>query len=113
MAGTMSEILSFIATFSLIICLLVSLYQMRLFFNKYETTKNNHLLFSTVQVSSCFFSFAILIYIFLTSNFDFQIVHSNSHSDKPFIYKFSGAWGNHEGSLLMWILILTIFNFFL
>ena len=111
MAGTMSEILSFAATFSLIICLIVSLYQMRLFFIKYETTKNNHLLFSSVQLSSCFFSFAILIYIFLTSNFDFQIVHSNSHSDKPFIYKFSGAWGNHEGSLLMWILILTIFNF--
>ena len=111
MAGTMSEILSFVATFFLIICLIVSLYQMRLFFIKYETTKNNHLLFSSVQLSSCFFSFAILIYIFLTSNFDFQIVHSNSHSDKPFIYKFSGAWGNHEGSLLMWILILTIFNF--
>ena len=111
MAGTMSELLSFAATFSLIICLIVSLYQMRLFFIKYETTKNNHLLFSSVQLSSCFFSFAILIYIFLTSNFDFQIVHSNSHSDKPFIYKFSGAWGNHEGSLLMWILILTIFNF--
>ncbi len=111
MAGTMSEILSFVATFSLIICLIISLYQMRLFFIKYDTTKNNHLLFSSVQLSSCFFSFAILIYIFLTSNFDFQIVHSNSHSDKPFIYKFSGAWGNHEGSLLMWILILTIFNF--
>ena len=111
MAGTMSEILSFLATFSLIVCLTVSLYQMRFFFNKYTTTKNNHLLFSSVQLASCFFSFAILIYIFLTSNFDFQIVHSNSHSDKPFIYKFSGAWGNHEGSLLMWILILTIFNF--
>ena len=66
---------------------------------------------SLIQLISCLFSFIILIYIFLNSDFNFQIVFLNSHSQKPFIYKFSGAWGNHEGSLLMWVLILTIFNF--
>ena len=112
MAGSMSLTLSFVATFSLVVCFAVSLFQMRYFFSKYETTIGNHLLLSTIQLASCLFSFLILIYVFLTSNFDFQIVYSNSHTEKPFLYKLSGAWGNHEGSLLMWILILTIFNFF-
>ena len=112
MAGSMSLTLSFVATFSLVVCFAVSLFQMRYFFSKYEATIGNHLLLSTVQLASCLFSFLILIYVFLTSNFDFQIVYSNSHTEKPFLYKLSGAWGNHEGSLLMWILILTIFNFF-
>ena len=58
---------------------------------------------SLIQLISCLFSFIILIYIFLNSDFNFQIVFLNSHSQKPFIYKFSGAWGNHEGSLLMWV----------
>ena len=112
MAGSMSLTLSFLATLFLVVCFVVSLFQMRYFFSKYETTIGNHLLLSAVQLASCFFSFLILIYIFLTSNFDFQIVYSHSHTEKPFLYKLSGVWGNHEGSLLMWILILTIFNFF-
>ena len=112
MAGSMSLTLSIVATFSLVICFAVSLFQMRYFFSKYETVIGNHFLLSMVQLVSCLFSFLILIYVFLTSNFDFQIVYSNSHTEKPFLYKLSGTWGNHEGSLLMWILILTIFNFF-
>ena len=112
MAGSMSLTLSFVATFSLAICFAVSLFQMRYFFSKYESVIGNHFLLSMVQLISCLFSFLILIYVFLTSNFDFQIVYSNSHTEKPFLYKLSGTWGNHEGSLLMWILILTIFNFF-
>ena len=112
MAGSMSLTLSFLATLFLVVCFVVSLFQMRYFFSKYETTIGNHLLLSAIQLATCLFSFLILIYIFLTSNFDFQIVYSNSHTEKPFLYKLSGTWGNHEGSLLMWILILTIFNFF-
>ena len=112
MAGAMSEILSFVATFFLIICFSVSLFQMRYFIRKYEGINGNHVLLSTIQFTSCLFAFLILIYAFLTSNFDFQLVYSNSHTDKPLLYKLSGTWGNHEGSLLMWILILTIFNFF-
>ena len=56
-------------------------------------------------------AFTLLIYIFVSSDFNYQLVVNNSHSEKPLIYKIAGAWGNHEGSLLLWILVLTIFNF--
>ena len=74
-------------------------------------TNNNVKLFSTIQFASIVFAFSILIILFTQSNFGFELVTFHSHSEKPFLYKISGAWGNHEGSLLLWILILTLFNF--
>ena len=112
MAGAMSLVLSYTGTILLIICFFVSLFQIRLLFNKYKNIKINHIYVSAIQFISCLVSFLILIYVFLSSDFNFQIVYSHSHSEKPFLYKLSGTWGNHEGSLLMWILILTAFNFF-
>ena len=56
------------------------------------------------------FSFAALTWAFVTSDFSLRLVVLNSHSDKPMIYKFSGTWGNHEGSMLLWVLILTLFG---
>ena len=56
------------------------------------------------------FSFACLIYSFIVSDFSLALVTSHSHSLKPLIYKISGTWGNHEGSLLLWIVILVIFG---
>ena len=56
------------------------------------------------------FSFAALTYAFVVSDFSLQIVVANSHTDKPMLYKVSGVWGNHEGSLLLWVLILTLFG---
>ncbi|MBE0413300.1 heme lyase CcmF/NrfE family subunit [Yoonia sp.] len=56
------------------------------------------------------FSFATLTWAFMTSDFSLQLVYANSHTDKPMIYKISGVWGNHEGSMLLWILILTLFG---
>jgi cytochrome c-type biogenesis protein CcmF len=56
------------------------------------------------------FSFGCLTVSFLTSDFSVMTVIANSHSLKPLIYKISGVWGNHEGSLLLWILILTLFG---
>ena len=44
----------------------------------------------------------------INENFSYQLVVNNSHSEKPLIYKIAGAWGNHEGSLLLWILVLII-----
>ena len=55
-------------------------------------------------------AFAALIWAFVTSDFSVRLVAANSHSEKPMIYKISGTWGNHEGSLLLWILILTWFG---
>src|SRR4028119_161450 len=56
------------------------------------------------------FSFVALTWAFLASDFSVQLVTANSHSDKPWLYKLSGVWGNHEGSLLLWILILSLFG---
>ncbi|WP_114966014.1 heme lyase CcmF/NrfE family subunit [Alkalilacustris brevis] len=56
------------------------------------------------------FSFAALTWAFVTSDFSVDLVVNNSHTDKPMIYKISGVWGNHEGSMLLWVLILTLFG---
>ena len=56
----------------------------------------------------CFFT---LIAGFIVSDFSLTTVYQNSHSLKPLFYKISGTWGNHEGSLLLWVIILTIFSF--
>ncbi len=58
-------------------------------------------------------SFFILMYAYIVSDFSVLNVFQNSHSTKPLIYKISAVWGNHEGSMLLWILVLTIFNFFI
>jgi cytochrome c-type biogenesis protein CcmF len=56
------------------------------------------------------FSFAALTYAFVTSDFSVKLVVANSHTDKPMLYKVTGVWGNHEGSMLLWVLILTTFG---
>ncbi len=55
-------------------------------------------------------SFAALVYAFAVSDFSLALVAANSHSAKPLIYKLSGTWGNHEGSMLLWTLILAGFG---
>ncbi|SEN94639.1 cytochrome c-type biogenesis protein CcmF [Paracoccus alcaliphilus] len=55
-------------------------------------------------------SFAALTQAFVTSDFSVKLVYDNSHSLKPMIYKISGVWGNHEGSMLLWVLILALFG---
>ena len=51
---------------------------------------------------------ALLIGVFLASDMSVALVVRNSHSAKPWIYKFAGAWGNHEGSMLLWVSILGV-----
>ncbi len=55
-------------------------------------------------------SFAALTYAFVVSDFSLKLVVENSHTSKPMLYKVSGVWGNHEGSLLLWVLILALFG---
>ncbi len=57
-----------------------------------------------------FFAFGVLMYAYAVSDFSVQNVAENSHSAKPFIYKLTGTWGNHEGSMLLWVLILALFG---
>jgi cytochrome c-type biogenesis protein CcmF len=61
--------------------------------------------FILVAVSS-----AALVHAFVVSDFSVVNVVENSHSTKPLLYKITGAWGNHEGSMLLWVLILTLFG---
>ncbi len=55
-------------------------------------------------------AFAALTYAFVTSDFSLKLVVENSHTDKPMLYKIAGVWGNHEGSLLLWVLALSGFG---
>ena len=71
------------------------------FFNKLES-----LLLTLLVIS-----FLLLVIGFITSDFSLKLVANNSHLLKPFLYKFAGTWGNHEGSMLLWVLILTLYLF--
>ena len=62
------------------------------------------------QVFFTAIAFAALMTSFVQSDFTVVNVVENSHSLKPLLYKVSGTWGSHEGSLLLWVLILTVFG---
>ena len=55
-------------------------------------------------------SFAALVACYVMSDFSVATVFDNSHSTMPLIYKFTSVWGNHEGSMLLWVLILSLFG---
>ncbi|HRJ68532.1 MAG TPA: heme lyase CcmF/NrfE family subunit [Beijerinckiaceae bacterium] len=55
-------------------------------------------------------AFAALTAVYVQSDFSVLNVYENSHTDQPLIYRFSGVWGNHEGSILLWVLILALFG---
>ena len=65
---------------------------------------------ATTQFLLVSFSFLALTYGFVTDDFSLQVVVTNSNTEQPLIYKIAGVWGNHEGSMLLWILILTLFG---
>ena len=67
--------------------------------------------FSFLQLFFVLISFLALIISFIISDFSNETVFNNSHTTKPLFYKISGTWGNHEGSLLLWLLVLTLFIF--
>ena len=65
---------------------------------------------AAVQFLLIVFSFAALIQAYVASDFSVLNVWQNSHTAKPFIYKITGTWANHEGSMLLWVLILSLFT---
>jgi cytochrome c-type biogenesis protein CcmF len=68
--------------------------------------------YNTLLAFGCsLISFLILIVLFVESDFSVKLVFENSHQIKPLIYKISAAWGNHEGSMLLWVLNLEFINF--
>jgi len=83
----------------------------------FVSKKNKKSKFITISVIglliSSLISFFLLMYSHVVSDFSVLNVFQNSHTTKPLLYKVSGTWGNHEGSMLLWILVLTIFNYFI
>jgi len=78
--------------------------------NGNQITKNIFQL-SLIQSTIVIICFFTLIAAFIVSDFSLITVYQNSHSMKPIFYKITGTWGNHEGSLMLWVIILTIFSF--
>ena len=66
--------------------------------------------FTLFQLFFSISSFFVLLLAYILSDFSLVNVYENSHSNKPLFYKISGTWGNHEGSLLLWINILVLFS---
>ena len=95
----------------LLLCLFFSISQF-FFSQRKNKVKFIPLVVNGLLISS-FLSFLLLIYAHIISDFSLLNVYQNSHTTKPLLYKISGVWGNHEGSLLLWILVLTIFNYFI
>ncbi len=107
-------IYSVVGHYSLILGLCVALI---LIFFSIQNFKNSNQLdtkilsFSFLQLFFVLISFLALIISFVISDFSNETVFNNSHTTKPLFYKISGTWGNHEGSLLLWLLVLTLFIF--
>ena len=107
-------IYSLIGHYSLILGLIVGLV---LFYLSFKNFKNSNFLnpkiltFTFLQFFFVVISFLSLVLSFIVSDFSNETVFNNSHTTKPLFYKISGTWGNHEGSLLLWLLVLTLFIF--
>jgi len=78
-------------------------------FLKNKNKVNNFFSLLSSQFILTVISFLSLIYSFVNSDFSNNTVFNHSHTSKPLFYKISGTWGNHEGSLLLWLLVLTFF----
>jgi cytochrome c-type biogenesis protein CcmF len=104
-----------IGYYSLILGLLLSLLLCRVSIKDFNNTNKqinqNILSLSFLQLVFVIVSFLSLIISFINSDFSNETVFNNSHTTKPLFYKISGTWGNHEGSLLLWLLVLTLFIF--
>jgi cytochrome c-type biogenesis protein CcmF len=104
-----------IGYYSLILGLLLSVLlcgvSIKDFNNTNKQINQNILSLSFLQLVFVIVSFLSLIISFIDSDFSNETVFNNSHTTKPLFYKISGTWGNHEGSLLLWLLVLTLFIF--
>ena len=105
-AGFLSLLLGLTSSFAVFLCAALNIKK-----NLLNLEKNIHK-FLTLQFFSVVIGFFILLYTFIISDFSNETVYNNSHSTKPLFYKITGLWGNHEGSLLLWLLVLTSFILF-
>ena len=107
--------LSNIGNLLLFACLFLSL--ITIYFSYQDLNNNRNIVSkkiyqaSLLQSTFIFVSFFTLIFAYIVSDFSVISVYQNSHSMKPLFYKISGSWGNHEGSLMLWVIILIFFSF--
>ncbi len=105
-------IFNFIGNYTLILSIILSFFTIFISINLKKNKKNftklnlNQIIF--FKFFFVFISFFSLVFLFVNSEFSNETVFNNSHTTKPLFYKISGTWGNHEGSLLLWIVILTL-----
>ena len=105
---------STIGHYSLVLGLCFSLILVYFSIKNFQNSKilNTKILsFTFLQFFLVVISFLCLITSFVLSDFSNETVFNNSHTTKPLFYKIAGTWGNHEGSLLLWLLVLTLFIF--
>jgi len=104
----------FLGNFSLWLSLCFAILQFVISHKKISYFKSN---LNSVAVNGlllcALISFFSLMYSYVVSDFSVMNVFQNSHTTKPLMYKVSAVWGNHEGSMLLWMLVLTIFNYFI
>ncbi len=98
---------SSVANIILILSIFFSFLSNIFFFKKKIKLSIHAFNLSSILIISSFF---LLIFYFTSSNFSISAVYENSHTLKPFFYKLSGTWGNHEGSLLLFILIVGLYG---
>ena len=105
---------SLIGFYSLVFGLFSSLLIVFISIKNFRNTKvfDNKIFYLTfLQSLFVIMSFLGLVISFVNSDFSNETVFNHSHTTKPLFYKISGTWGNHEGSLLLWLLVLTVFIF--
>ncbi len=97
--------------FSIFFSAFIIFQSINFYFSKKIIFKNSLFSLIFLQLLFVIVSFLCLLTAFLCSDFSNVTVYNNSHTSKPLFYKISGVWGNHEGSLLLWLLVLTFFLF--
>ena len=106
----MISLIGFLGLFS---SFLFSIFLLIIYFNLDK--KNFKLIFYlTLYISTTYIiiSFFTLMLAYINSDFSNYNVFQNSHTTKPLLYKIAGTWGNHEGSMLLWLMIMQLYNFF-
>ncbi|MDC0344274.1 heme lyase CcmF/NrfE family subunit [Pelagibacteraceae bacterium] len=107
----LSNIGNFLIILSIIFSLLIIYYSLLDLKKNNQLINKNIFMLSLYQLTFVIICFATLIAAFIVSDFSLITVFQNSHTSKPLFYKISGTWGNHEGSLLLWINVLVVFSY--
>ena len=100
--------------FTLLAAVLLSIFEILFFIKNFfnKEFKKYRYFFYKLSFYFILFSFILLIISFVRSDFSILAVYENSHTAKPLFYKIAGTWGNHEGSILLFILIISLYGYF-